>query len=220
MLSFVENDNMLSNSAVTPVHLYVTDTQADWEVGHAIAHIANPEWQRTPGRYEVVTVGATAAPITTMGGVRIVPDITVDELDPTASAMLLLPGAQTWDDVDAHAGILATLDELLAVGTPVAAICGATGALAAAGVLDDRSHTSNALEYLQLFPRYAGAGCYVDGARAVTDQGVITAAAMFPVDFARHVLAALEVYEPEVLDAWYGLYTSGDPSHYAVLSAA
>ena len=68
-------------------------------------------------------------------------------------------------------------------GTPVAGICGATMGLARAGLLDDRRHTSNAPE--QLSPTgYAGAAHYVD-APAVTDRGVITAAAITRVSAKR-----------------------------------
>ena len=40
------------------VHMAVYDTLADWEVGHATAHINGDDWQREPGRYRVRTVGA------------------------------------------------------------------------------------------------------------------------------------------------------------------
>ena len=69
------------------VHLAVYDTMADWEPGHAIAHINSQQWQRSPGRFRVRTVAETPEPITTMGGVRIVPDLTVAELEPESSAM-------------------------------------------------------------------------------------------------------------------------------------
>ena len=88
--------------------------------------------------------------------------------------------------------------------------------LARAGLLDDRRHTSNAPE--QLSPTgYAGAAHYVD-APAVTDRGVITAAAIAPVDFAREVFALLGVYTPPVLDAWYQLYGHQDPSGFYALA--
>ena len=103
----------------------------------------------------------------------------------------------------------------LAAGTPVAAICGATGGLAAAGLLDERPHTSNAREFLEA-TGYAGAAHYVD-APAVTDGLLITATAVAPVEFAREVLARLDVYEPATLDAWYQLYGERDPAGYHVL---
>ena len=47
------------------VHLAVYDTLADWETGFATAHINSGSWHKTPGRYQVRTVGATAEPVTT-----------------------------------------------------------------------------------------------------------------------------------------------------------
>jgi len=199
------------------VHLAVYDTLADWETGYVVAHVNHPQFQRDPGRYGVRTVAATSAPVTTMGGVRITPDLTLDELDPSASAMLVLPGAHGWDaggDREMAKAAAAFLDR----GVPVAAICGATAGLARAGLLDERRHTSNAREYLAA-TGYAGGRHYVD-APAVTDGDLVTASGVHPVAFAREVLARLEVYEPEVLEAWYGLYATGDPAWHGRLMAA
>jgi putative intracellular protease/amidase len=212
MLSYEYHDSMLS------IHLYVTDTLADWEAGHALAHIRKPSWQRSPGRYDVRTVGVTTDPITTMGGVRIVPDMTFAELSPRESAMLILVGAETWDDAARHAEAIAAARAFLDAGTPVAAICGGTFGLAAAGLLDDREHTSNAAIYLAS-SGYRGGELYREEP-AVTDRGLITASGCHPVDFAAHIFAALDLYEPGVLEAWHGLYSTGEPEHYAVLAAA
>nr|WP_211244258.1 hypothetical protein [Actinospica robiniae] len=53
------------------IHLAVYDGLADWEVGYAIAHIRDPQWQQAPGRYAVATVGATGEPVVTAGGDRV-----------------------------------------------------------------------------------------------------------------------------------------------------
>jgi putative intracellular protease/amidase len=201
-----------------PVYFYATDTLADWECGHALAHIMRPSWQRMPGRYTVKTVAKTAAPVTTMGGVRIVPDATFDEISADAAAMLILPGADTWGDAAEHAAALSAARMFLQAGTPVAAICGATYGLAAAGLLDAREHTSNAAVFLAP-SGYAGADLYREQP-AVTDRGLITAGATKPVDFAAQIFAMLDLYEPEVLDAWYGLYTTGEARYYSTLAAA
>jgi putative intracellular protease/amidase len=199
------------------VHLYVCDTFADWEPGFATAHIRRASWQREPGRYDVRTVADSLEPVTSMGGVRVQPDLTVDQLDPHDSAMLMLVGGDTWADREKHHAILERARAFLDAGTPVAAICGATYGLALAGLLDDRAHTSNAAVYLQQ-SGYAGAGRYVD-APAVTDRGLITATGTKPVDFAKHVFAALDLYEPHVLESWYGLYSDGDPKYFYELMA-
>src|SRR5450631_3810707 len=79
------------------IHLFVFDTMADWEAAFAAAAIHNPQFQRLPGRYRIVTVGLTREPVTTMGGVRIQPDVALGEISPFASSMLLLPGGQSWE---------------------------------------------------------------------------------------------------------------------------
>lgn len=195
----------------------IYDGLADWEVGLATASVGSGEWQRDTGRVAVATVGATLDPVTTMGGLRVVPDVVLDDLDPTATAMLVLPGATSW--VEGRNGeFAAKAGELLALDVPVAAICGATVGLAVAGVLDDRAHTSNAAEILAA-TGYGGAHLYVDEP-AVTDRGLVTASATAPVEFAREVLALLDLYEPPVLDAWYKLYGEQDPAGYFELVAS
>jgi len=199
------------------VHLAVYDTLADWEAGHAVAGVNDPRLQREPGRYAVRTVAASRDPIVTMGGLRIVPDLTLDGLDPGGSAMLILPGADTWEQ-GGNGAMAQAAGRWLEAQVPVAAICGATAGLARAGLLDTRTHTSNAPEYLAA-TGYAGADRYVD-APAVTDHGLITASAMHPVPFAREIFATLELFEPEVLEAWYGLYRTGDTAWFDRLMAA
>lgn len=200
------------------VFFYVTDTLADWEVGHAIAHISKPSWQRAPGRYRVVTVAESEGPVTTMGGVRIAADLTLSDVELDAAAMLILPGADTWADPEAHAPLLDIARRFIEAGTPVAAICGATYGLARAGLLDGRRHTSNARIYLES-SGYGGGDGYVEQP-AVTDRGVTTASGCHPVAFAAEIFRVLDLYEPRVLEAWQGLYTTGEERHFAVLAAA
>src|ERR1700760_969273 len=137
------------------VHVAVFDTFADWETGYATAHIRRPSWQREPGRYAVATVGPSREPVTTMGGMRIRPDIALDELHPSGSAMLILAGGDTWGE-DSMAGFRAAARQFLTAGVPVAAICGATFGLALEGLLDDRAHTSNAAGFYELMAVPAG----------------------------------------------------------------
>src|SRR4051794_31117057 len=128
------------------VHVAVFDALADWEIGYVTAHIRRPSWQRNPGRYRLVTVGPTTDPVTTMGGLRVVPDIPLADLDPADSALLILPGGDTWAEPE-MAGFRAAARRFLEADVPVAAACGATFGLAVEGLLDDRPHTSNAREY-------------------------------------------------------------------------
>ncbi|MEV0195559.1 DJ-1/PfpI family protein [Nonomuraea sp. NPDC050691] len=202
-----------------PVHVGIYDTWADWEVGHAIAHLRAERFHREPGGYEIVTVGLSAEPITTMGGLRVVPDIALERLSPDSSAMLILPGADLWDAGDTLAPFARAARAFLDAGVPVAAICGATAGLAREGLFDERDHTSAALPYLEAQPGYGGAKRYLDR-DAVTDGDLITAGPTEPVAFAREILGRLDTYRPEVLDAWYRLFAKSDPSAFDVLMSA
>jgi putative intracellular protease/amidase len=199
------------------VHVAVFDTLADWEIGYATAHIRRDSWQREPGRYPVITVGPTREPVTTMGGLRLTPDITLDELSPDRSAMLILAGGDHWDAAS-MAGFRAAARQFLAAGVPVAAACGATFGLALEGLLDDRAHTSNAPEYLAS-SGYAGGDRYV--AEPVVIAGdLITASGVAPVHFARAIFGRLGLYESGVADSWFKLYGERDPAGFYELMSA
>ncbi|MEV8371650.1 DJ-1/PfpI family protein [Kribbella sp. NPDC056861] len=194
------------------VHLAVYDTLADWEYGFVAAHINNGAWHRAPGRFKIQTVSVGLEPITTAGGLRVLPDSVLAELKPENSAMLVLPGNDLWP-TEAYQPYVEKAREFLDAGVPVAAICGATGGLAMAGLLDDREHTSNAAAFLDSLDGYKGSELYRDE-HAVTDRGLITASANAPVEFARAIFAQLDVYQPPVLDSWYKLYGDQDPAGY------
>jgi putative intracellular protease/amidase len=197
------------------VYLFVFDSMADWEASFAIAGINSPRFQRTPGRYRVVTVGASLDPVTTMGGLRIIPDLTLLDVDPSDAAMLILPGGDLWESGgNAEAIDLARI--FFIEGLPIAAICAATGALACAGMLDDFHHTGNSREYLAA-TRYRGAKFYCD-VPAVTDENVITASGTAPLEFSREIFRALDLYSEPALEAWYALFKFGDASRYLELT--
>ncbi|MFD6491647.1 DJ-1/PfpI family protein [Streptomyces sp. NPDC060188] len=194
-----------------PVHVAVYDTFADWETGHTTAHLAR-------AGYTVRTVGPGCEPVTTMGGLRVLPDLALDELRPEDSSLLVLTGASLWDTSGDLAPFARTARAFLDAGVPVAAICGATAGLAREGLLDDRAHTS-AVSFYLVATGYGGGERYVD-TDAVTDGLLVTAGPTEPVAFAREVLGLLGVYEGEVLDAWYRLFHDSDAAAYAVLEKA
>lgn len=199
------------------VYLFVFDSLSDWEAGYAIAGINNPQFQLNPGSYRVRTVALQRTSVLTTGGIRIEPDLTLDSISPKDSAMLILPGGSTWD-AGQNMEAVGVANTFLNAGVPVAAICGATGGLARGGLLDHRRHTSNALEYLAT-THYKGASLYEESP-AVTDGDLITASGIAPIDFAHHIFRRLSLYRPPVLDAWYGLFTTGKPEYYGALMQA
>ena len=201
---------------MTTVYLAIYDTMADWEAGYAVAHINSPEFQRKPGRYQVATVGRTSDAIVTKGGLRILPDIPIADVELDESALLILPGA----DIALEGGIneFAKLARrFLGADVPVAAICGATAALAREGLFDEMPHTSNAREFLES-TGYRGGEFYVDQP-AVTAGRLITASGIAPVAFATEIFRMLDLYDEPTLDAWSRLYGAQDPSGFYALMA-
>ncbi|CAM5474881.1 Thiamine biosynthesis protein ThiJ OS=Streptomyces viridochromogenes OX=1938 GN=ACM01_45975 PE=4 SV=1 [Streptomyces viridochromogenes] len=194
-----------------PVYLAVYDTLADWETGHATAQLAR-------AGYPVRTVGPTLAPVTSVGGLRVQPDLALADVRPSNAALLILPGADLWDAGDDLAPFARTARAFLDAGVPVAAICGATAGLAREGLLDDRDHTSAVSFYLAA-TGYGGGDRYVD-TDAVTDGSLVTAGPTEPVAFAREILRLLHVYDDEAVDAWYRLFHDSDAGAYAVLEKA
>ncbi|WP_199548589.1 type 1 glutamine amidotransferase family protein [Streptomyces sp. N35] len=194
-----------------PAHIAVYDTFADWETGYATTGLVRVG-------YETRTVGPDLEPVTTMGGLRVTPDLALADLRPEDSSLLILTGADLWDSGDDLAPFARKAREFLDAGVPVAAICGATAGLAREGLLDDRAHTS-AISFYLAATGYKGGERYVE-TDAVTDGVLVTAGPTEPVAFAREVFALLKVYEGEVLDAWYRLFHDSDASAYEILEAA
>ena len=188
---------------IPAVHVLVFDGFADWEPAFALAEL------RRSGGLEVVTLGFSGAPVRSMGGLPVTPDRPLEGLDPATVRLLILPGGDLWEDSDSRAEIRPTLQALRDAGVPVAAICGATLAVAHAGLLDDHAHTSNDPGYLeQMVPQYRGARRYVD-ALAVRDRGLITASGLGPVEFAREIFEELQVFSDTDRPVWFHLFKHG-----------
>ena len=196
-------------------HLAIFNTLADWEVGHLLAELRTGRFTGTP--WNVVPVAESREPITTMGGIRILPDLVLDDLDPASSSLLILPGGDIWD-AGGGGAFAAAAAQFLDAGVPVAAICGATAGLARAGLLDKRYHTSAAAEYL-MATGYAGGDRYVNE-RAVVDGDLITAGPQSHVQFACATLRRLGLMSEPTLQAYEGLFHRGDATVFPVLMQA
>ena len=197
---------------MTDVVLYATDTMADWEYGYLTAGLAWVE----DGPYRLRVLGDGSGRSRRRGGCGWRPTATSPRSTRTRSRCSCCPGRTP--------GARATRrrsrspERLLVRGVPVAAICGATYGLARVGLLDERDHTSNAPDFL-LPTGYAGAARYRD-VPVVEDRDLITAGATQPVDFAAAVFRRLAVFPPAVVDAWHGLYTTGERRYYDALVGA
>jgi putative intracellular protease/amidase/uncharacterized protein YciI len=179
------------------IHVFLHDTYADWELGYVLPELAR-------SGHEVVTFALSAAPVRSLGALRVTPEAEIDRVhDPE---LLILPGGLFWPALD-DARLDALVRRCRARRAPVAAICAATGYLAKLGLLDDVDHTSNSLEFLQQrAPAYRGAARYRRVA-AVSDAKLITAGGLGAVDFSYEILKALGYPE---LESWYRAFKHGE----------
>jgi putative intracellular protease/amidase len=184
------------------VYLLLVEGFADWEPAHALAEL------RRHGKFRVESAGLTLEPVQSMGGLRVLPTKSVSEVDLSDVAAFVLPGGDRWEQAHVEPEIEILLKRLDRVGVPIAAICGATVAVARIGLLRGRRHTSNGLQYLRAqVPDYAEAVNYVD-APAVRDRKLITASGVADVEFARELLEELEVMAPDDRSLWARIFRS------------
>lgn len=196
------------------VYVYVFDTMSDWEISYITPEIQSGRYFKNDQvKLEIVTISNKRNKIVTMGGLKIYPDQTIDEFNFDDAKLIILPGGETWND-SMHDPILKLADKCLESKITVASICGSTIGLANKGLLNDRLHTSNNLEYLKMVSsQYKGEKNYKKSF-AVTDGYLITASGLAPVEFSVEVLKKLDVFKPEVLNAWELLYKTKEDRYF------
>ena len=199
------------------IYTYILDTMADWELGHVLSELNSGRFFKKGAQHVTLkTVGCTQAPIKTMGGLTVLPDCSMDEIVVRETSVLLLPGADTWNDPK-HSAVIEKASELLACGATVCAICGATAALASAGLLDKRPHTSNGPGFLDMVsPGYTGQPFYMDKP-SVTDHNLITASSTGALLWAKQIIEHLGVFQSNTLEAWYAFFRTGEPAQFFAL---
>ena len=199
------------------VYVYIPAALADWELGYVTAELNSRRFFKTGAPdVSVKTVGISREPVKTMGGLTIIPDCITGDIAVNEKSVLVLPGASTWSDPQ-HDAIIEKAETLLSAGAAVCAICGATAALANAGLLDRRFHTSNGMGYLEMCsPRYKGQRFYVDEP-SVADHNLITASSTGSLLWAKQIIERLDVFQPDTLKEWYAYFSSGKEQHFFAL---
>lgn len=183
-------------------YLLVFDGLADWEPALALCEI------NKSGKFDVVTVGFSAGQVTTMGGYKVCPDITLDSINPDEAAIFIMPGGEMWEQ-GPHEELIRILQQLHAQGTAIAAICGATLEIARAGLMRGIFHTSNSRDYLRaMLPEYNEDDFYVDKL-ATTDKNLITASGLGSIEFACEIVRLLNIYTSEETQDLFEMFKRG-----------
>lgn len=196
------------------IYIFIFTSFSDWEIGYVSTGINNPMMQIDQGKYKVKTFSIDGKPVVSMGGLKITPDMSIEDVTFSNAEMLILPGGAIWENKE-NKKISSLAEKFHNKQIKVAAICGATLGLAKKGMLDDVKHTSNSAGYLSM-SGYKGMGKYLNDLVA-NDQGIITASGTAPLEFAYEVFKELNLYKPQVLKAWYELFKTGSPKAYEKL---
>ena len=194
------------------IYMYVQDTMADFEHGYLMQALSLQTMLRE-AKVKLVTVSKEKKPIKTVGGMTIVPDCDLSEIDVANTDALLLIGADSWLNNEQD-DVLELASKLLQENILVGAICGATLGLAEKGILDNRYHTSNASFYLsQMSRHYQGHNYYKDEI-AVRDGKLITASSAGSLLWAKLIVEELGLYSKTTVEAWFNYFSTGDAQYY------
>ncbi|MEO6799700.1 MAG: DJ-1/PfpI family protein [Rhodanobacter sp.] len=182
------------------VYFLVFDGSADWQSALALCEV------RRPGDWQVQVVGFSQAPVLSMGGLAVQPDLSLDALNLERAALLIVPGGHLWQRGEGDPAV-AAIRRVHAAGAAVAGIDSGVLALARAGLLDRCRHTGNwSGQIASQAPGYLGASQYDAAVLAVSDGGVITASHLGSIEFAREVIHTLDLYSPSDRQDWYRLF--------------
>ncbi len=194
-------------------YLYVLDTLADWEIGFITAELSSGRFLPGNTGVDLVRIGYTPDPVTTMGGMVITPDKAIEDIEFSEDDLLILPGAANWADKKNNR-IIDIVSDVIDKEVIIAAICDATVALARKGLLNNRKHTSHDKEYLKMIcPEYKGDQYFINSP-AVADGNLITATGIAPLEFSYEVFKKINVMKEETLEAWYKLYKTQESKYF------
>ncbi|MCC5803550.1 type 1 glutamine amidotransferase family protein [Rossellomorea vietnamensis] len=187
------------------VLVFLTDGFADWEASYVTA-----ELNKSRTGYEVQTVAIDKKPKVSMGGLRVLPDYSMEDVLPDFN-MLIMPGGTTWRD-EKNQKIQKIVKECFDQNISVAAICDATTFLGMHGFLDHHKHTGNSLPYLKEgAPDYCGDIHYIT-TPSVRDKGLVTANGTAALEFSKNILLELNVCDEKDIQDWYEHFKKGSVS--------
>ncbi|MDB5614442.1 MAG: glutamine amidotransferase [Devosia sp.] len=184
---------------MTTMVTILTEGYADWET--AMLNAAARSF------YGIETLFATPGgrQVTSSGGLKVTPDLAVEDIDVSQIDALVVNGGSVWSQDDAP-DIAKLLVEMRDAGKTVAGICDATLALAKAGLLDEIEHTSNSTNNLPP-TGYKGGAHYQDQPSAVVAGKIVTAPGTAPLSFMSGVMQTLGLRGGN-LDYYLGMHAA------------
>ncbi len=182
--------------------VFLFDGFSDWEIAYLTPEIKKND------KFDLIYFSQNGDSVFSMGGLQILPDTSLPDINLNEVEMLILPGGTAWEQ-DKNDFIDSFLKNLFVSGKTISAICAATTYLGKKGFLDNLKHTSNDLNYIKgIAPEYLGEQNYVNS-KAVSDKNIITANGTAPIEFACEIFNNLKLYNDTENEKWFQLFKNG-----------
>lgn len=183
--------------------LYVILEQwADWE----LAYISSAVNMLGNGKFENKTLSLTKDAVTSIGGIKCLPDYDIQSVPSEYDALILI-GGMSWHNENAMQ-IKPLIDACIKKDKVLGAICDACRFLGSVGALNNAKHTANDLNELKQYTVYTNEQDFIHR-QAVSDNNVITANGTATLEFAREILKALSIASDEQIKGWYDFHKLG-----------
>lgn len=182
---------------------------ASHEMVYLMEAISSDERQLLPDpKYVNKIVAPDKEPVMAIGGFRVIPDYSFEDM-PVDYAALILIGGYGWLTPVADA-VAPIIRKALAAGKIVGAICNGASFMAKCGFLNGVKHTGNGIDQLRLWggDNYTNPAGYVHR-QAVSDGGIVTANGSGALEFTKELLLLLENDSPERIEMYYQFNRQG-----------
>lgn len=182
---------------------------ASHEMVYLMEAVSSDEQQLKPNpKYLNKIVSPTMDSVTAIGGFRVLPDYSFENM-PEDYAALVLIGGFGWLAPEAD-NVVPVVRKALEKGKIVGAICNGASFMAKHGFLNGVKHTGNGLDQLKLWggERYTNSEGYIHR-QAVSDSGLVTANGSGVLEFSKELLLLLENDLPERVEMYYQFNKQG-----------
>lgn len=182
---------------------------ASHEMVYLMEAISSDEAQLKPNpKYVNKIVAPTMEPVIAIGGLRVLPDYSFENM-PADYAALVLIGGYGWLTPAADE-VTPIVRNALLKGKIIGAICNGASFLAKHGFLNNVKHTGNGVEQLRLWggENYTNFEGYVHE-QAAADGVIVTANGSGVLEFTKELLLLLENDTPERIEMYYQFNKQG-----------
>ena len=182
---------------------------ASHEMVYLMEAISSDETQlKSNPKYVNKIVAPTSEPVTAIGGFRVLPDYSIENM-PDDYAALVLIGGYGWLTPVADK-VAPIVRKALDNGIIVGAICNGASFMAKHGFLKGVKHTGNGVDQLKLWgaENYTNSDGYVH-TQAVSDGTIVTANGSGVLEFTKELLLLLENDTPERIGMYYQFNKQG-----------